>query len=609
VIATTRQQHPLRPWALLPVTIAAILVAAIWSRYPGPWAESDTVTMTRTIRGILSEETISPGSLGYSNGFNYPTFAAIIVDVTGLSAREAQTVLLPWLLPVTALMAFVAFRAITGSERAGAVCALLLLIQPDFLFVTQRGSHEKVTWTLVLMVLFTLVRSIAQRHAGQVAPYIGIMYLGGFAIVCTNVFFASSFVTIFLASFVASVVASFRLFRESENRRIVSRLGYICLTLGILVYLFISTIYPTAASNFESLRSAAERIAVLYLPVETTPVDVAVEPAATSGASGSEQLSADATETSTPAATAINPYGEIGSTWVSRNVYILLTGFTWIMLLYAGIGWMVVAIRFLRQGVTRSDLPLFLAWAFAGVAAAQIVASVAADFAGVFGGNLQLRLFPVFTLFAIPLIVTTMRLPTRPPARSRLRRLAPAFGLVAIATSAVVFPLYTLAALPVLFVIFQYGSHARWPIALRHVVVGFGIIAFTGFAFAAILKATNDPLVSNRWMFYTGSEAAGLNWVRRHLIGELVWTEFDERLKTAMILLADDSEAGFGLGPRMTSGAGAIEESPYLVASDVTAERSLRISRAPPDVRGDDIIYDNGDVQIAHQIPKTPFRP
>ena len=193
----------------------------------------------------------------------------------------------------------------------------------------------------------------------------------------------------------------------------------------------------------------------------------------------------------------MSPYRSIASTWVSRNVYLALTAFTWLLLLYAGVGWLIVTLRFLRNGVPRDELPLFLTWAFAAATAVQIAGSVAADFAGVFGANLQLRLFPAFTLFAIPLVVTTFRLPARVRSRRRvMQRYLPIVGLLVFAGAAVAYPVYAMVVVPLAFVAAQYASFRRWPFTVRQVATGFGVVVFAGFAFAACLKATNDPLVS-----------------------------------------------------------------------------------------------------------------
>ena len=53
----------------------------------------------------------------------------------------------------------------------------------DFLFVNQRGSHEKMTWTLVLALLFALAASLRARRLGEVGPLVVVFYLCGFAVI------------------------------------------------------------------------------------------------------------------------------------------------------------------------------------------------------------------------------------------------------------------------------------------------------------------------------------------------------------------------------------------------------------------------------------------
>lgn len=586
---------------MLPVAFAIALVASIWLRYTGPWAETDTVAVTRTVRGVIAEQTIEPPGLAYSNGFNYPVLAAMVSEVTGLPVRTVQTSLLQWMLPITALVAFVAFRAITGSGRIGAICALLLLIQADFLFVTQRGSHEKVTWLLVLMVVFGLVRGFRQPRLGHVVPWVLVVYLAGFAIICTNVFFASSFVTTVALSLAAGLVLARWILRDREARPILARFGYVFITLGILTYLFMTLLYPTARSNLTELESAADKVAVLYLGAEaptttTTPEEEALPPGFDEPTDEKEEVP-------------FSPYDSIASVWVSQSVFLILTGFTWILLIYASISWVFVTLRFFRGGVQRDDVPYFLAWAFATAAGAQIAASVVADYAEVFGGNLQLRLFPAFTLYAIPMVVMTLRLPSK-PVRSRLIRLGvPALSMIGLSALATAFPGYLIVILPIYFAILTILARARVAGRLRPLLIGVGTVAFAGFALAATLKATNDPLVSNRWLFYTPSEATAIEWGNDHLTGERTWNEFDERLNATEVLLTDDSNVEGEGSARWMSGVQNLPLARYILLSDVTVDRTVRQGNPAPNVRPDDIIYDNGSTIIAHRVPVTPFQP
>ena len=106
-------------WALVPVGLTATLVAAIWLRFGGQWAETDTVVLTRAARGVLDQGTINPAGVAYDHGFAYPTLLAILAEATGVSVRVLQTTILPWLTVATALVACVAFRAVTGNSRDG----------------------------------------------------------------------------------------------------------------------------------------------------------------------------------------------------------------------------------------------------------------------------------------------------------------------------------------------------------------------------------------------------------------------------------------------------------------------------------------------------------
>src|SRR3712207_6506665 len=94
-------------WALVPVGLAATLVSAMWLRFGGQWAETDTVVLTRAARGVLDQSTINPAGVTYGHGFAYPTLLATLAEVTGVSVRVLQTTILPWLTVGTALVACV----------------------------------------------------------------------------------------------------------------------------------------------------------------------------------------------------------------------------------------------------------------------------------------------------------------------------------------------------------------------------------------------------------------------------------------------------------------------------------------------------------------------
>jgi hypothetical protein len=593
-VSAQDRQHDF-PWVALPLVFATVLIASMWLRYGGQWAENDTVVLTEAARAVMNEGTITPRTSAYDHGFAYPTTVAMLAEVTGLPIAALQTTLLPWLTVATGLMAFVAFRTTMGSGRAGALSAMLLLVQPDFLFVNQRGSHEKVTWTLVLAIVYALMASLGGRKFGQVAPNIVVFYLCGFALICTNAFFGSSFTTVILLALLGSLILARRVFRVHASRIVLPRLGYIFLVLGSLVYLVIFYLYAPASSEIGTLARVADRLAALYLDVQ---VNIESNVTSSTGVRSSAVVA--------QSATAASPYAAVSLGWRSPAVFFGLTAFTWLLMAASGFAWLVLAFRFLRRGVPRHEVPLFLVWIFAAAAACQIALSVASDFAGVLGGNLQLRLFPVFTLFAVPLLVATVSRYRRPPRVGKARWVFLGAGLIGAAGLAATHPLLLAVALPpILLLLYVYSNWGQSAFA-RGLGVALGVVACAYFAVAAVVKATNDPVVSNKWLFYSEAEARAIRWGNSSLPEVFVWSEFDERLQMASGMLEGDRPDRTTAFWVTGQGLGSVR---YTMLSDVTAERAVRIGGNLPFTGKDDRIYDDGGASIYHRVPDTPYQP
>jgi hypothetical protein len=580
-------------YALVPLLVALMVVLTIWLRFDNGWAENDTVVLTQAGRAVLDEGTITPSRFEYDHGFAYPSLLAMLSAVTGVEIRDVQFNLLPWVTLFTALMAFLAFRAVTRNARAGAIAASLLLVQPDFLFVSQRGSHEKMTWTMVLGLLFCLVASLEGRRLRQTVPYVIIFYLFGFAMLTTNAFFGSSFTTVVLLSLVGAVVVTRRFFRVQASRRLVPRLGYVFLVLTCLAYVVVFYLYAPAGRNIANLARVGDRLAALYLNVDTN-VEQRVEQQ--SRVTSNAQVSRSSTVSS--------PYSSISLGWTSTATFVMLTLFTWVMMVVAFLVWLLLAVTFVRRGVARSELPLFLIWAFTAAAGVQIALSVAADFAGTLGSNLQLRLFPVFNVFAIPMIIATATR-YRVPQRSKLLRYAAiAIGVVIPTVVAVAYPAATIAIAAILGLGLYVGTNWHRSIWARRIAATAAIGAFAYFSVAAVLKATNDPLVSNKWTFYDDAEALGLRWSNANMVDLFVWADYDERLRAASVL--EQSDANATSASWTSSRAASVR---YVLMSDVIEARAKRVKATLPQLFGTDRIYDNGSTQVVHYLPETPYQP
>lgn len=580
-------------WSLVPLFVALALVASIWLRYEHSWAENDTVVLTSASRAVLEEGTITPDRGAYDHGFAYPSVVAMLSAITGLQVVNVQLTVLPWLTVFTALMAFIAFRAIMRSARAGAIAASLLLVQPDFLFVSQRGSHEKMTWTLVLTLLYCLVTSLEGRRLRQTVPYVVAFYLAGFAMLTTNAFFGSSFTTIILLSLTGAVLTTRRLFRFQASKRLVPRLGYVFLILTALTYVVLFYLYSPAGNNIGNLARVADRLAALYLNVDTN-IETRVEQ--------STQVRSNAQVSQ--ASTTRSPYTSVSLGWVSTPIFVMLTLFTWLMMVAAFLIWLLLAVTFVRRGVARSELPLFLIWAFTAAAGAQIALSVAADFAGALGSNLQLRLFPVFNVFAIPMIIATAAR-YRVPERSRVLRYA-VVGIASIIpiVVAVAYPPGTILIALTLALVLYVGTNWNRSVWAQRIAITAGILLFTYFAAASVLKATNDPLVSNKWFFYSDGEARAMQWTNKHQVDRFVWADYDERLKSASVLVTDDADVS--IAAWTTSTAPTVR---LILTSDIISARAERLQQPMRPVANSDRIYDNGSAQLYHYVPQTPYQP
>jgi hypothetical protein len=581
----------MRPWVALPLLMSIALVSVVWLRYDNPWAEGDTVTLARAARGVLDEGTIAPSQGAYDHGFAFPTLLATLSLITGISVYDIQAVVLPWLTVATSLVAFVAFRGAIGSSRAGAIAASLLLVQPDFLFVSQRGSHEKMTWTLVLTLIYLLVVSLEGRSLRHIVPYVIAFYLSGFALLTTNAFFGSSFTTMILLSLLVSVFVTRRFFAVPGSRSVLPRVTYVFLILSVLIYLVMFYIYGPAGRNLANLGRIVDRLAVLYLNVDPR-VESHINVASNAPVSQSSTIA--------------SPYSAISLSWTSLDVYFMLTLFTWVMLVVALFSWLILGVTFFRRGVTRHEVPLYLLWTFSAASGVQIALSIAADYAGTLGSNLQLRLFPAFSIFVIPMIIATItrfRVPQRSPA---LRYTALMVGIVGLIAAPVVLPgLTIIAGAGFILTLYLLWNWHRSPRA-RRVATVVGIGAYTYFASATVLKATNDPLVSNKWTFFTDAEARGIRWADQEVDRMPIWADFDERIGSASQLLQPDGDA-FRETAYWTRNRDLVVR--YVFMSGVIEERAARTSAILPDVRDDDLIYDNGQVKIAHRVPATPYQP
>jgi hypothetical protein len=511
-------------WAVVALFAFALVVGAYFTfRFGGRWAEWDTASQADAIRSMLRMRTILPneGSL-YPNGYMFGAVSTFILALTGLETATLLQALYPLVSATLVIIAWPLYRELTGSGKGATLATLLLFIQPEFLFVILRGSHERVLRALLFLSLFVLVRSF--RFAGRTraySAYVFLFYLSVYGTIATNSLFGSSYVWALAVALTGSWVAGyFGPGLKAVSQRLQKRLIYVPLTCVVLAFVFNSFIYPPAGNGLTQLPDIYDRLTRLLLT--TNP------------------------ETNQGKIVAYNPYAAVVDSWIDVKVYFLVSIGTYVLLLSSAFVWIRTGLHWLAGKGDPPTLGRWLLWLLYSAFMAQGLLSIVADRAGMLGGNLQYRSFPSFVMVATPMLAVAL-VDWRPSHRLRV-----------------------------------LGA------------MGLGVLTFL-----AILKATNEPGISNKWTFYLPAEAASLRFADQHLTDAGLWTDIDERLRaTQLLILPRGVDTYITLDPSIRA---------YLI-TDTLRLRAARLGKALPPVSGEHRVYDNGGAQIYRTRPQTPYQ-
>ncbi|MEM7334924.1 MAG: hypothetical protein AAF490_22795 [Chloroflexota bacterium] len=253
---------------------------------------------------------------------------------------------------------------------------------------------------------------------------------------------------------------------------------------------------------------------------------------------------------------ATDPYQVVSLGWINLPTYLTVSIGNWIILLVSAILWVSKTVQWLFTDEKPRKISEMILWAFYGAFAFIGALSVLIDFSGAIDGNLQVRSFPSFAMLAAPFI-------------------------------------------------------ARWVMSRRatnwHRVTRLGWLAVMVLAVFATLKATNEPSLSNKWLFYFEPELQAIEFADATLEDTAVWTGYDERLVTAVGIRE-------GLGNydiTLAHDVRQIEDTRNFLVTDITNQRGQRLARPlPVEVGGDSLItYDNGFAELYHLRPRTPYEP
>jgi hypothetical protein len=362
-----------RPLLLALIAFCLLLCIYFVIRFEGRWSETDTAVLARLIRIMVQEGRLIPQAETYAQGYGYPVIATTLVHLTGVDVTHFQLILAPLLVTWLILPAWLFYREVAGSSHLATLGVAFLLVQPEFLFVVLRSSHEKFARGFMFLSLFILFRSLRPGTKPRTtALLIPAFYLTNYALITTNSFLAASFiVTIAIAYLAISVLGRIKTTLSPRYPWLERRLLSITLTSAVLAFLFIFYLYEPAQINLQLVQSIWQGLGQLIL---------------------------------SPQAQQVNPYSVIGAGWISLPAYLVISSANWLLLLASVVAWNYFGYQLLLKSSPKLQSQQLL-WVVFGAFTLLGILAATADTTGGIAGNLQQRAFPTFTMLAVPMII------------------------------------------------------------------------------------------------------------------------------------------------------------------------------------------------------------
>ena len=272
----------------------------------------------------------SAATRAYDHGYGYQSFLIFLKEMTGLELHTLQLLVVPLATSLTSLVAFMSIKMITGSAYSAFFATILLYLQPDFIFVTWRGSHESIDWILVLCMIFVLARTVKGDLRIRAAwRYVLLFYILFFGLVSSSTFITTSLVGVILLAFLFGVFIRMArsIIRNVQIRPINSgqRFFYIGVLSIIIIYVHMFFIYTVTQSSLDAVGSVIGAFLYIIFGVEQSA----------------------------------NAYGYVDRTWLNPQGYLLINSITWFILLGGFSSWLVMVWRYFRRSmdVTGSSAP------------------------------------------------------------------------------------------------------------------------------------------------------------------------------------------------------------------------------------------------------------
>lgn len=476
-------------------------------RFSGRWIEEDTGRMIKYAEHVQAQATMLPSAPVYPNGPGLSTLLTTLSELSGIKIHTLQLYIMPIVGVLPVLIGYLVFLEVTKNNKIALLSTFLLSVQPDFLLTSNRGTHEKFTYGLLLMSFFFMSRSFSRMNrTKEFVSNVLLFYVALLGMISYNFFFSATYI---FASVVALAIG-YAVSQLPQAAASFRRLIYTSSTSTVFFFSYMFFLYTPSRHLFQVFDTLADKVGSVALATEhhVTP-----------------------------------QYAYIFQWWASFETWLFLTLVNWIIALFSFVAWLLLVYRFSwKKQPLNSSMQLLLM--FYSAFSLQLLVTIFADRFGVFD-NLELRVFPVLMFFAAP--------------------------LAAVGISSAV------------------NSH-KMNANLRKWVKLFFVLLLVVFTVNSLLKATNDPLVSNKWWFYSVQEKEGLSWVHENLRGNSVWADIDARLTAVYDSYSSvDTYRDINFrGPR----------AEYWFMTEFKKKRALAVRYLLPDLIDKPVIYDSGEVQI-----------
>ena len=567
-LSVASSRLPWKPLSLI-VLYGFLTHVYVYLRYSGLVADSDVGGITKTIQVLQNQGTIF-NNYQYSNGFGLQIIVASLSNITGLTIQRVLILPTGFLFIITAYLLFV---ELIKSRRIALLSSFLLCLQPDLLFITSRGSHERYTFFLFLAAFFILIRlSQTGREDTKFSLYSVFFLLTIFSLITLNSWIA---VTVILLVFLVSAIC-FLLHKLGKTPFLpYSRIWLAAILCIPLYYLITSYVYPTSGIMQRAIVNQWKNALISTNVGLIVPIALGLALVITMLLLFRFQvlklvgnwILASFQEIRARRWFQLLLYGIIallslayilgvyifsvssGVLCFPPKTWLFLTLFNWIIIPLSGVG----AIKILRErNQDRASFPIpytmLLSLYLSSFLLLLLTVAIFVDRvieAGT-GQNYELRVFPYFMAFAILLASVAI-----------FKWLGP-FGI------------------------------RKWQRVTKIALIILVVISSAN----SLLKSTNDPTVSDKWIFYSQGEKIGMDWLESTSLGKAtVWAGLDERVRSAFYY-----NSSF-LGVHKVKFTD-LDSSEYYFISDTIRKRSESSGFSLPFVGRYDQVYDNSKVQL-----------